>query len=112
SRRSGTATTSRSRSKRSGSSRTPSVPPRVRYAGAPSGDLHLGNIRTVLFNWMFARHEGGTFVWRVEDTDPERAKAELIERGMETLRWLGIDWDEGPGVGGPHEPYRQSQRGE
>jgi glutamyl-tRNA synthetase len=83
---------------------------RVRYAGAPSGDLHLGNIRTALFNWMFARHTGGTFVWRVEDTDPERAKPELIERGMETFRWLGMDWDEGPEVGGPHEPYRQSQR--
>ena len=77
---------------------------RVRYAGAPSGDLHLGNIRTCLFNHFFARHEGGTFIWRVEDTDAERAKPELIERAAETLRWLGIDWDEGP--------FRQSERGE
>jgi glutamyl-tRNA synthetase len=83
---------------------------RARYAGAPSGDIHIGNLRTLLFNWFFARHEGGTFVWRVEDTDPERAKPELIERAAETFRWIGIDWDEGPEVGGPHEPYRQSQR--
>ncbi len=85
---------------------------RVRYAGAPSGDLHLGNIRTAIFNWLFARSTGGTFVWRVEDTDPERAKPELLERAVVTLQWLGLDWDEGPVVGGPHEPYRQSQRGE
>ena len=77
---------------------------RVRYAGAPSGDLHLGNIRTALFNWFFARHEGGVFVWRVEDTDAERAKPELIARARETFDWLGIDWDEGP--------FRQSERGE
>jgi glutamyl-tRNA synthetase len=83
---------------------------RCRYAGAPSGDIHIGNMRTLLFNWFFARHEGGTFVWRVEDTDPERAKPELIERAAETFRWIGIDWDEGHEVGGPHEPYRQSQR--
>jgi glutamyl-tRNA synthetase len=67
-------------------------------------------MRTLLFNWLWARHTGGVFVWRVEDTDPERAKHELIARDVETLRWLGIDWDEGPEVGGPHEPYRQSQR--
>jgi glutamyl-tRNA synthetase len=84
---------------------------RARYAGSPSGDIHIGNMRTLLFNWFFARHEGGTFVWRVEDTDPERAKPELIARAAETFRWIGIDWDEGPEVGGPHEPYRQSQRG-
>jgi glutamyl-tRNA synthetase len=77
---------------------------RVRYAGAPSGDLHLGNIRTALFNWFFARHEGGTFIWRVEDTDAERAKPELIERAKETFAWLGVDWDEGP--------FRQSERGD
>lgn len=85
---------------------------RVRYAGAPSGNIHIGNMRTLLFNWLWARHTGGAFVWRVEDTDPERAKHELIARDVETLRWLGIDWDEGPEVGGPHEPYRQSQRTE
>lgn len=76
---------------------------RVRYAGSPSGDLHLGNVRTALFNWFFARHEGGVFVWRVEDTDAERAKPELIARVEETFRWLGMDWDEGP--------FRQSERG-
>ena len=85
---------------------------RVRFAGAPSGNIHIGNMRTLLFNWLWARHTGGVFVWRVEDTDPERAKPELIARDAETLRWLGIDWDEGPEVGGPHEPYRQSQRTE
>ncbi len=83
---------------------------RVRFAGAPSGNIHIGNMRTLLFNWLWARHTGGAFVWRVEDTDPEKAKPELITRDAETLRWLGIDWDEGPEVGGPHEPYRQSQR--
>ncbi len=83
---------------------------RVRYAGAPTGDLHIGNVRTALFNWLFARHESGTFIIRVEDTDPEKSKPELIERVFETLRWLGIDWDEGPDVGGPYEPYLQSQR--
>jgi glutamyl-tRNA synthetase len=69
-------------------------------------------MRTLLFNWLWARHTGGTFVWRVEDTDPAKAKPELIAKDIETLRWLGIDWDEGPEVGGPHEPYRQSQRTE
>lgn len=83
---------------------------RVRYAGSPSGDIHIGNMRTVLFNWLFARHQGGTFVWRVEDTDAERANRELITVAMDTFRWLGIDWDEGPEVGGPHEPYFQSER--
>lgn len=88
------------------------TPVRVRFAGAPSGNIHIGNMRTLLFNWLWARHTGGTFVWRVEDTDPERAKPELIAKDAETLRWLGLDWDEGPEVGGPHEPYRQSQRTE
>jgi glutamyl-tRNA synthetase len=83
---------------------------RARYAGSPSGDIHIGNLRTLLFNWFFTRHEGGTFVWRVEDTDKEKAKPELIARAAETFRWIGIDWDEGPEVGGPHEPYRQSLR--
>ncbi len=83
---------------------------RVRYAGAPTGDLHIGNVRTALFNWLFARHQGGAFILRVEDTDPEKSKPELIERVFETLRWLGLDWDEGPDVGGPHAPYLQSRR--
>lgn len=83
---------------------------RVRFAPSPSGDQHLGNIRTAIFNWLFARREGGTFVLRIEDTDPERSKPELFERVYEAIRWVGLDWDEGPDVGGPHGPYIQSQR--
>lgn len=83
---------------------------RARYAPAPSGDKHVGNVRTALFNWAFARHEGGTFIVRIEDTDPVKHRPELIESTLEMLRWIGIDWDEGPDVGGPHAPYRQSER--
>ncbi len=83
---------------------------RVRFAPAPTGDLHVGNVRTALFNWLFARHEGGSFILRIEDTDPEKAKPELIEPIFEALRWVGLDWDEGPDIGGPHVPYRQSER--
>jgi glutamyl-tRNA synthetase len=83
---------------------------RVRFAPAPTGDLHVGNVRTALFNWLFARHEGGSFVLRIEDTDPEKAKPELIEPIFESLKWIGLDWDEGPDIGGPHAPYRQSER--
>ena len=83
---------------------------RTRYAPAPSGDKHVGNVRTALFNWAFARHEGGAFIVRIEDTDPVKHRPELIEPTLEMLRWLGLDWDEGPDVGGPHAPYRQSQR--
>lgn len=83
---------------------------RVRFAPAPSGELHVGGARTTLFNWLFARHHGGTFVLRIEDTDPATAKQEFIEPIYEALRWLGLDWDEGPDVGGPHGPYRQSER--
>jgi glutamyl-tRNA synthetase len=85
---------------------------RVRFAPAPSGDLHLGNVRTALFNWLFARHERGTFVLRVEDTDPGKAKPELIGSIYEAMHWIGLDWDEGPDVGGAHGPYRQSERGD
>lgn len=85
-------------------------PVRVRFAPAPSGDLHIGNVRTVLFNWLFARHHGGQFILRVEDTDAEKVKPEAIQQVMETLRWLGLNWDEGPDVGGPCGPYLQSQR--
>jgi glutamyl-tRNA synthetase len=88
------------------------VTPRVRFEPSPSGDLHLGNVRTALFNWLFARHEGATFVLRIADTDPEKAKPELIGTIYEALRWIGLDWDEGPEVGGRHKPYLQSQRGE
>ena len=83
---------------------------RVRFEPSPSGDLHLGNVRTALFNWLYARHEGATFILRISDTDPEKAKPELISTIYEALRWIGIDWDEGPEVGGPHEPYLQSFR--
>jgi glutamyl-tRNA synthetase len=83
---------------------------RVRFAPSPSGDLHVGNIRTALFDWAFARHTGGVFVLRIEDTDQSRVRPEYIESALETLRWLGLDWDEGPEVGGPYGPYLQSQR--
>ncbi len=83
---------------------------RVRFPPSPSGDLHVGSAHTALFNWLFARHEGGTFVLRIEDTDPETAKPELVDPIMESLRWLGIGWDEGPDVGGPCGPYRDSER--
>ena len=83
---------------------------RVRFAPSPSGDLHLGNIRTALYDWAFARATGGVFVLRIEDTDATRVKPEYIASAQETLRWLGLDWDEGPGVGGTCGPYQQSQR--
>ena len=85
---------------------------RVRFAPSPSGDLHVGNIRTALFDWAFARHTGGVFVLRIEDTDQSRVLPEYIASALETLRWLGLDWDEGPEVGGPYGPYLQSQRKE
>lgn len=83
---------------------------RVRFAPAPSGELHVGGARTALFNWLFARHHGGTLVLRIEDTDPATAKPEFIEPIYEAMRWLGLGWDEGPDVGGPYGPYRQSER--
>jgi glutamyl-tRNA synthetase len=83
---------------------------RTRFAPAPSGSIHVGNARTALFSWLTARHHGGRFVLRVEDTDASRVTEEAVHGLIESLRWLGIDWDEGPDVGGPHEPYRQSRR--
>ena len=83
---------------------------RVRFAPSPTGELHVGNIRTALFDWAYARHTGGTFVFRIEDTDTERVTDEYIQAALGTLRWLGLDWDEGPGVGGPYGPYLQSER--
>ncbi len=83
---------------------------RVRFAPSPSGDLHVGNIRTALYDWAFARSAGGTFVLRIEDTDASRVKPEYIDSALDTLRWLGLDWDEGPGVGGEFGPYLQSER--
>lgn len=83
---------------------------RVRFAPSPTGDLHVGNIRTALFDWAYARHTGGKLIFRIEDTDRERVTDEYIARAIETLRWLGLQWDEGPEVGGPYGPYLQSQR--
>jgi len=83
---------------------------RVRFAPSPTGYLHVGGARTALFNWLFARRQGGTFVLRIEDTDTERSSWEMVAGIVDGLRWLGLDWDEGPDVGGPHGPYFQSQR--
>jgi nondiscriminating glutamyl-tRNA synthetase len=85
---------------------------RVRFAPSPTGYLHVGNARTALFNWLYARQQDGVFILRIEDTDVERSAAEYDRRLMEDLRWLGLDWDEGPDVGGEYGPYRQSQRSE
>ena len=83
---------------------------RVRFCPSPTGTPHVGLVRTALFNWAYARHTGGTFVFRIEDTDAERDSEESYEQILEALTWLGLDWDEGPEKGGPHGPYRQSQR--
>jgi glutamyl-tRNA synthetase len=83
---------------------------RTRFAPAPSGDLHVGNIRTALYSWSLARRHGGTFLLRVEDTDRSRVSDEAFEAALDVLQWMGIDYDEGPGVGGPFAPYRQSER--
>jgi len=84
--------------------------PRLRFAPSPTGYLHIGGARTALFNWLYARRHGGTFVLRIEDTDVERSSWEMVGGILDGLRWLGIDWDEGPEVGGPHAPYFQSER--
>jgi glutamyl-tRNA synthetase len=83
---------------------------RTRYAPSPTGEPHVGNIRTALFSWLLARHHGGQFLLRVEDTDQNRLVPGSVELMMEALRWLGLDWDEGPDVGGPKAPYVQSER--
>jgi glutamyl-tRNA synthetase len=85
---------------------------RVRFCPSPTGTPHVGLIRTCLFNWAYARHVGGTFIFRIEDTDAERDSEESYEQLLDALSWLGLDWDEGVVKGGPHEPYRQSQRTE
>lgn len=86
------------------------TPVRVRFCPSPTGTPHVGLIRTALFNWAYARHTGGTFVFRIEDTDSARDTEESYLALLDALRWLGLDWDEGPEVGGPYAPYRQSQR--
>jgi glutamyl-tRNA synthetase len=83
---------------------------RVRFCPSPTGNPHVGLIRTCLFNWAYARHVGGTFVFRIEDTDAARDSQESYNMLLDALRWLGLDWDEGPEVGGPYGPYRQSER--
>ncbi|MBK5268829.1 MAG: glutamate--tRNA ligase [Acidimicrobiia bacterium] len=83
---------------------------RVRIAPSPTGMLHVGNARSAVFNWLFARHHGGTFIVRVDDTDIARSEEQYVTQMMEAMRWLGLDWDEGVGVGGPHGSYRQSDR--
>ena len=83
---------------------------RVRFAPSPTGFLHVGGVRTALYNWLFARHHGGTAVLRIEDTDTERETAGAIEQIQRSLDWLGLDFDESPATGGPHGPYRQSER--
>ena len=84
--------------------------PRVRFAPSPTGYLHVGGARTALFNWLFARRLGGTLVLRIEDTDVERSSPEMVEGILDGMRWLGLDWDEGPKVDGPYAPYFQSER--
>ncbi|MDF2581953.1 MAG: glutamyl-tRNA synthetase [Mycobacterium sp.] len=83
---------------------------RVRFCPSPTGTPHVGLVRTALFNWAYARHTGGAFVFRIEDTDAARDSQESYDAILDALRWLGLDWDEGPEIGGPYEPYRQSQR--
>ncbi|MFE0194054.1 glutamate--tRNA ligase [Streptomyces sp. NPDC059008] len=86
------------------------TPVRVRFSPSPTGNPHVGLIRTALFNWAYARHNKGTLVFRIEDTDASRDSEESYNQLLDSFHWLGFDWDEGPEVGGPHAPYRQSQR--
>ena len=83
---------------------------RVRFAPSPTGYFHIGGARTALFNWLYAKHTHGTFVLRIEDSDTERNKKESLESLLTNLKWMGLDWDEGPEVGGPYGPYFQSER--
>src|SRR5687768_13897809 len=88
----------------------PDATMRLRFAPSPTGQLHVGNARTALFNWLLARGAGGTFLLRIEDTDAERSTTASEASILEDLRWLGLNWDEGPDIGGPFAPYRQSER--
>ena len=89
---------------------TDSRPVRVRFAPSPTGDLHIGGVRTALFNWLFARHNGGKFILRIEDTDQKRTQEASLSGILDGLRWAGLQWDEGPDIGGPYGPYIQSER--
>ena len=88
------------------------ISPRLRFAPSPTGYLHIGGARTALFCWLLARRHGGTFILRVEDTDTERNTEAAVQAILDGMTWLGLTWDEGPGVGGDFGPYFQSQRGE
>ena len=83
---------------------------RVRFAPSPTGKLHVGGARTAIYNWAFARAHGGTFILRIDDTDPTRSTSENEGIILRAMRWLGLDWDEGPQVGGPCAPYKQTER--
>src|SRR4029434_3751022 len=83
---------------------------RVRFAPSPTGYLHVGGARTALVHLLFARRSGGTFILRIEDTDVERSSTDMVTGILESMRWLGLSWDECPGVGGPHAPYLQTER--
>src|SRR5689334_12386073 len=83
---------------------------RVRFAPSPTGHLHVGGARTALYNWVFAQHHGGEFILRSEDTDLERSSREYEKLQFADIAWMGMNWTEGPDVGGPHAPYRQSER--
>src|SRR5215471_3145299 len=85
---------------------------RTRFAPSPTGFLHIGGVRTALFNWLLARHHGGQFILRIDDTDQERHVEDAVQRILDGFRWMGIDWDEGPEVGGAFGPYFQSRRSE
>lgn len=85
---------------------------RTRFAPSPTGYLHIGGVRTALFNWLLAKQSGGQFILRIDDTDAGRNVSEALQPILDGFRWLGMDWDEGPDVGGPHQPYYQSQRGD
>src|SRR5271154_1042295 len=89
-----------------------SLPVTTRFAPSPTGSLHLGNARTAFFSHLWARKSGGRFILRIEDTDVERSQQRFCDDLMSELRWLGLDWDEGPEVGGPSAPYSQSERGD
>ena len=84
--------------------------PRVRFAPSPTGSLHIGGAHTALFNWLYARRNGGSFILRIEDTDMERSTKEYEQSILDGMRWMGLDWDEGPDKGGDFGPYRQSER--
>src|SRR6267143_7189389 len=83
---------------------------RTRFAPSPTGYLHIGGVRTAIFNWLFARRHGGQFILRIDDTDQQRHQEQALQPILHGFRWLGLDWDEGPEVSGPHAPYFQSQR--